>query len=149
MVSIDRIKQLREETGISIAECKKALEQGGGDMAKAKELLRSWGKEVALKKQSRETKEGLVEAYVHATGKVGAMVVVRCETDFVARSQDFKTLCHEIALQIASMDPPDTPALLEQPYVRDPSKTIGRLIEEFVAKLGENIVVEHFIRLEL
>lgn len=149
MVSIDLIKQLREETGISIAECKKALEQGGGDMAKAKELLRSWGKEVALKKQSRETKEGLVEAYVHATGKVGAMVVVRCETDFVARSQDFKTLCHEIALQIASMDPVDTPALLEQPYVRDPSKTIRRLIEEFVAKLGENIVVEHFIRLEL
>ncbi|MBI4217445.1 MAG: elongation factor Ts, partial [Parcubacteria group bacterium] len=121
MVSIDLIKQLREETGISVGECKKALEQAKGDMAKAKELLRAWGKEVASRKQKREAKEGLVEAYVHATGKIGAMVQVRCETDFVSRSADFKNLCHELALQVVSMDPEDVSSLLDQQYVRDTS----------------------------
>jgi elongation factor Ts len=149
MVSIDLIKQLREETGISIAECKKALEQTTGDMGKAKELLRAWGKEVAERKRSREVKEGMVHAYVHATGKVGAMIAVRCETDFVSRSEDFRNLCHELALQVASMDPADPAALLEQPYVRDTSKTMRNLIEETIAKLGENIVVERLMRFEL
>lgn len=149
MVSIDLIKQLREETGISVGECKKALEQAAGDMEKAKELLRAWGKEVASRKQKREAKEGLIEAYAHATGKVAAMVQVRCETDFVSRSADFKNLCHEIALQVVSMDPADVPALLDQQYVRDSSRTIRNLVEEMIAKLGENIVVERFIRFEL
>ena len=149
MVSIDLIKQLREETGISIAECKKALEEAKGDMAKAKNLLRAWGKEVAERKHSREVKEGMVHAYVHATGKVGAMVALRCETDFVSRSDDFRTLCHELALQVVSMDAADVAALLKQLYVRDASKTIQNLIEETIAKLGENIVVERLIRFEL
>ncbi|MBI2453061.1 MAG: translation elongation factor Ts [Parcubacteria group bacterium] len=149
MVSIDLIKQLREETGISVGECKKALEQAKGDMVKAKELLRAWGREVASRKQKREAKEGLVEAYVHATGKVGAMIQVRCETDFVSRSADVKNLCHELALQVVSMDPEDVSSLLDQQYVRDTSRTIRNLTEEMIAKLGENIVVERFVRFEL
>src|SRR3989338_10319480 len=108
MVSIDLIKQLREETGISVGECKKALEQAEGDMVKAKELLRAWGKEVASRKQKREVQEGMVEAYVHAKGKIGAMVQVRCETDFVSRSDDFKNLCHELALAGGSLGPPSS-----------------------------------------
>ena len=149
MVSIDLIKQLREETGISVGECKKVLEQAKGDMAKAKELLRAWGKEVASRKQKREAKEGMVEAYVHTNGKIGAMVAVRCETDFVSRSADFKNLCHELALQVVSMDPTDVSSLLDQQYVRESSRTIRNLTEEMIAKLGENIVVERFIRFEL
>ena len=95
MVGIDQIKQLREETGISISECRKALQQAHGDVEKAKNILREWGKEVAEKKHAREVGEGLVESYTHPTGKLGSLVAVRCETDFVARSDDFKNLCHD------------------------------------------------------
>ena len=149
MASIDQIKELREATGISVAECKKALEEAGGDMAKAKEWLRQRGKEVAEKKQDRETGEGLVTSYVHGTGKVGSLVAVRCETDFVARSEDFQNLCHELALQAASMEAENVEDLLAQEYIKDSSKTIKELIEEGVAKLGENIVVERFARFRI
>ena len=104
---------------------------------------------MASRKQKREVQEGMVEAYVHAKGKIGAMVQVRCETDFVSRSDDFKNLCHELALQVVSMDPEDVSSLLDQQYVRDTSRTIRNLTEEMIAKLGENIVVERFIRFEL
>jgi len=104
-ISIDQIKQLREETGLSISEVKKALEEAKGNIAKAKEILRILGKKVSDKKASRETKSGLVETYVHPTGKTGAMLDIRCETDFVAKNPEFKTLAHEICLQIAAMKP--------------------------------------------
>lgn len=149
MVSIDQVKQLREETGISILECKKALEEAGGDIAKAKDVLREWGKEVAEKKQERGTGAGLVEGYLHPTGNVGALVVVRCETDFVARSDDFKNLCHELALQIVSMDAEDVDSLLAQDYIKDSSKTIKSIVEESIAKLGENIIVDRFARFQI
>ena len=148
-ISIGQIQKLREETGISISECKKALEEAGGDVEKAKALLREWGKEVATKKQAREVLAGLVSSYVHGTGKIGSLVAVRCETDFVARSGDFKNLCHELALQVASLEAESVDDLLGQQYIKDPARTVKDVIEEYVAKLGENIVVEKFTRFSL
>lgn len=149
MASIDQIKQLREITGISIVECKKALEVAGGDIEKAKILLRQWGKDVAEKKQTRAVGEGLVASYVHNTGKVGSLVMVKCETDFVARSADFKNLCHELALQAASLEAENGDEFLAQQYIRDPSKTVKDIVGEYIMKLGENIVVEKFVRFSL
>ena len=105
--------------------------------------------QIAQKKQAREAGEGLIETYLHPTGRVGALLDVRCETDFVARSADFKSLCHELALQVASMNPETTEELLKQPYIRDPSKTMKDVITETIAKLGENIIVKRFSRFEI
>lgn len=149
MATLEQIKELREQTGISISECKKALEQAGGNVEKAKSFLREWGKEVAVKKQSREVFAGLVSSYVHSTGKIGSLVAVKCETDFVARSDDFKNLCHELTLQVASLDAENVEELLAQQYIKDSGKTVKDVIAECVAKLGENIVVEKFARFSL
>ena len=149
MVTLDQLKKLREATHISIVECKKALEEAGGNMEKARALLKEWGKEVAEKKQIREVGEGVVEAYLHSTGKLGVLVDVRCETDFVARSPEFKALCHELALQIASMNPQNIQELLAQPYVKDPSRQVQDMLNEYIARLGENIAVKHFSRFEI
>ena len=105
MVSINQIKELREQTGVSIIECKKALEESDGDFEKAKEMLRKWGKELAGKKSSRQANQGIIEAYVHPNKKVGVLVELRCETDFVAKSDNFQELAHELCLQIAAMKP--------------------------------------------
>ena len=105
MVTIDQIKQLREETGSAPTQVKKALEESEGNVEKARELLRVWGKNVSIKKVSRETKSGLVETYLHSNAKTGVLLDIRCETDFVAKSPDFKNLAHEICLQIAAMKP--------------------------------------------
>ncbi len=148
MVNIDQIKQLREETLVSISECKKALEETGGDFEKAKEILRKWGKELAGKKAERDVLLGIVESYIHPNKKVGAMVELCCETDFVARSEDFKELAHELCLQITAMDPEED-SLLSQPWVKDETKTIKDLINEYIAKLGENIVVKKFVRFNI
>jgi len=105
MATIEQIKQLREETGVSPIEIKKALEQSNGDLQKAKDLLRIWGQKVLNKKTSRETKSGLIETYLHSNAQTGVLLDIRCETDFVAKSPDFKNLAHEICLQIAAMKP--------------------------------------------
>ena len=105
MVSIEKIKQLRQETLVSLAECKKALEQSKGDIEKAKEILRKWGKELANKKSSREAETGIIESYIHQNKKVGVLLDIRCESDFVAKSEDFKQLAREICLQIAAAKP--------------------------------------------
>jgi len=105
MINTDQIKQLREETAVSVAECKKALEEAKGDIVTAKEILRKWGKTLANKKSEREVKSGIVKSYVHSNDKVGVMLDIRCESDFVARSEEFKNLAHEICLQIAAMKP--------------------------------------------
>jgi len=191
MISIDQIKQLREETGVSFSEVKKALEQADGNNEKAKELLRMWGKKVFNKKFFRETKAGLIESYVHPNAKVGVLLDIRCESDFVAKSPEFKNLAHEICLQIAAMNPlfvneEDIPeefldgetkiykeqikdsgkpesivkqilegkmkkykkevSLLSQSWIKDDSKTIKNLIEDTVARIGENIEVKKFAR---
>ena len=148
MSNLEQLKQLREETGVSMGECQKALAEAKGDIAKAKEILKKLGKELAQKKQSRETKQGIVDTYIHPNKKVGAMIELRCETDFVAKNHDFLKLAHELCLQIAAIDPEEIP-IFEQPWIKDQAKTVKNLIEDTIAKLGENIILEKFIRYEL
>lgn len=149
MITIDQIKKLREKTGAGVMECRKALGETKGDEKKATDLLKKWGVEKAQKKSDRATKAGMIDSYVHAGGKVGVMLEIQCETDFVARTQDFKNLSHELCLQIASMDPQDVKALLKQEYIRDPSLTVEVLVKQVIGKLGENIAVARFTRFEL
>lgn len=149
-ITIDQIKKLRQDSGAAVMDCRQALEESGGDFKKALLWLEKRGREKAEKKAGRQTGEGLIEAYIHATGKVGAMVELTCETDFVARNAEFKNLAHEIAMQVASMNPKDVEELLKQEYIRDTSKkTVEQLIKELIGKLGENIVVKRFQRFEL
>ena len=148
MVNIDQIKKLREETGVSVIECQKALKETKGDIEKAKEFLRKKGKELAGKKSSRKVKSGLISTYTHQNKKVGVILDIRCESDFVAKSNDFQKIAHELCLQIAAMSP-DQDSLMSQPWIKDQSKTIKDLIEEHIIKLGENIVIKKFVRYEL
>lgn len=148
-ISVDQIKKLREKTGAGIADVRKALEEADGDEKSAEELLKSWGADLAAAKADRAVGQGLVETYIHAGGRVGAMVEINCETDFVARTDEFKNLAHELAMQVAAMDPADVEEFLKQQYIRDASKTIDDLVKESIAKLGENIVVKRFMRFEL
>ena len=148
MIDIELVKKLREETQASIADCRIALEDSDGDYKKARVWLAKRGAEIAEKKKERETSQGLVEAYVH-NGKVGVLLTLLCETDFVARTEEFKNLAHEIALQISAMNPADVKSLLAQEYIRDPKVTIEELVKQTIGKLGENIVVREFSRIEL
>ena len=148
-ISAQQIKELREKTQAGFADCKNALEESNGDMKKAEEILRKKGFEKAAKKSDRETGQGLVESYVHTTGKVGVLVSLLCETDFVARTDEFKSLAHEVAMQVAAMNPKDVPSLLKQEYIRDGSRTINDLVTETIAKLGENIQIGEFKRSEI
>lgn len=147
-MNLDLIKKLREETGAGIADCKQALEEAKGNMAKARKILKKKGLDKASQKSDREVKAGVVEVYSH-NGKVGVLVEVLCETDFVARTEDFKSLAHELALQVASMNPASVEELLDQEYIRDNSMTVDQLIKSVVGKLGENIQVGRFERIAL
>ena len=146
---IEKIKHLRDQTGISFNEIKKALEEAGGDMTKAVETLRARGVLTAQKKSARETKEGVIESYIHLTKKIGSLVELYCETDFVARNFEFIKLAHELAMQVASMDPKDNEELLEQLYIKDQDVTVNDLIQQYIAKLGENVKLGRFIRFEI
>lgn len=148
MVNTEDIKKLREETGAGIADIRQSLEDAEGNLDKARELLRQKGVDKAAKKAEREVKSGIVEAYSHA-GRVGVLVELLCETDFVAKTEDFKNLAHELALQIASMNPENTEELLDQEYIRDSSQAINQLIHSAVGKLGENIQIGKFARIVL
>lgn len=162
-ISTDDVKRLRDETGAGVMDSKRALEEAGGDFNRAKELLREHGAAAAAKRSERSTGQGLVESYIHG-GRVGALVEVNCETDFVARTEEFQALVHEIAMQVVAANPlvvaaDDLPdgaegeteqlVLLEQPYIRDPGKSIRQLINETIGKTGENIQVRRFTRFEL
>ena len=149
MVDIKLLKKLREETKAGISDCRKALEESKGDYKKALDFLKKHGMEKAEKKKDRETSQGLIESYIHQNGKVGAMVEVLCETDFVARTDEFKKLAHEIAMQVAAMNPKDVETLLKQEYIRDSSLTIEKLVKSTIGKLGENITVKRISRLEI
>jgi elongation factor Ts len=149
VINIKLIKQLREETQVSIADCTKALTEAKGDYEKAIMLLKKRGIERAEKKSDRTTGQGLVEAYIHQNGKVGVLLEILCETDFVARTEDFKRLAHEVAMQIAAMNPKDVETLLKQDYIRDGSVNIETLIKQTIGKLGENIVIKQFTRFEI
>lgn len=147
-VKVEDIKLLREQTGAGIADCREALEEAKGSFEKAKEILKMKGMDKASSKEGREVKAGVVETYSH-NGKVGVLVEVLCETDFVAKTEDFKTLAHELALQIASMNPSSVEELLAQEYIRDNSQTIDQLIKGVIGKLGENIQIGRFERIGL
>jgi len=144
--SLELIKKLREETGAGVVDCRTALEENDGDIAKAKEFLVAKGLEKAAKKADRVANSGLVFAYIHGGGKVGAMVEIACETDFVAKTDEYNHLAKEIAMQVASMDAKDLEELLAQSYIRDSKMTIDGLVKSAVAKIGENIMIKRFVR---
>lgn len=162
-ISTQKIKELREQTGAGIMDSKRALEASGGDMAKAMQILKEQGLARAAKKAERVARQGLIEAYIHAGGRIGAMVEVNCETDFVARTDDFRRLVHDIAMQVAATNPkvvgnePDLDTsniseeeiLLKQPFIKDPSITIEDLVKNSIAKVGENVIIRRFARFEL
>lgn len=148
-VSIELLKKLREETSAGIADCRKALEDSNNDYEKAKKLIGERGLEKAKKKEGKETSAGIVASYIHANDLVGVLVELRCETDFVARTDDFKTLAKEITLQVAAMNPKDVAELLESAYIRDAKQTIQDLIKATIAKVGENITVAKIHRMEV
>jgi len=148
-ISIEDVKKLREETNMAITDCKEALESAKGDLKKALEILKKKGAEIVQKKKERETKEGLVGSYLHQNGKVGALVKISCESDFVARNEIFKNFVHDIAMQVAAMDPKDVGDIEKQPFIKDAKKTIKDLREEVISKVGENINIEEFKRIEI
>lgn len=148
-ISVETIKQLRDETGSPVMEIRKALSQSHGDEGKAREILKEQGALKAEKKADRVTAQGLVETYVHGGGKVGVIVEIGCETDFVARTEEFKKLAHEVAMQIAAMNPTSLEELQEQEYIRDPRLKIKDLVHEIISKTGENIKIKRFTRFAL
>lgn len=146
---IDKIKQLRDESGASIGEIRAALEESGGDSDQAKEILKQKFGAMAERKSGREVKAGVVDAYIHANGRIGVIVELQCETDFVARNGDFRRAAHDIAMQIAATAPADHRALYAQEFIRDPARKVGDLIQELIGKFGENVKVGKFVRFEL
>lgn len=147
MIKISDIKKLRELTGAGIADCREALEKSK-DLKEAQEYLKKKGIEKAEKKLDRETKQGRVFSYLH-NGKIGVLVALLCETDFVAKTEDFQNLGKEMCLQVASMKPKNIEELLKQEYIRDPSLVIGDMIKQVVGKLGENIKINEFSRVTI
>ena len=149
MADIDVVKKIREATGLSLGEISKSLREAAGDEAKTLEILKARGVAIAEKKSSREIKEGVVEAYIHSTKKVGVLLELGSETDFVARHADFQNLAHDLAMQVASMRPQTVEELLSQPFIKDSSMTVADLLSRHIAKLGENIRVGNFVRFEI
>jgi elongation factor Ts len=175
VVTANQVKELREKSGAGIMECKRALEQVEGDIPRAVELLKQQGLAKADKKIGRAASQGLIEPYIHGAGRIGSIVEVNCETDFVARTPEFRELAHDVAMQVAATSPAfvsigDVPesawadlekeygdretaasavVLLEQPFIKDPKLSIRDLIRERIGKLGENIVVRRFARFEV
>ncbi len=162
LVSTEAIKALRDKTGAGVLECKKALLEAEGDLSYAIAILKERGLWLAEKKAERVTREGLIEAYVHTGGRLGALVEINCETDFVARTEEFKRLAHDLAMQVAATAPrfisadeapegedPTEDCLLVQPFIKEPEKRVQDIIAEARAKLGENIRVRRFARFEL
>jgi elongation factor Ts len=164
-VTTEQIKALREDTGAGVMDAKRALEESNGDMAKAKSILREKGIAAAAKRADRETSNGVVESYIHGGGRVGVIVELNCETDFVANTDNFRTLAKNIAMQVAAMNPqvvsaddPDRSkfegsdeevVLMAQTFIKDSSSTIGQLVQDAIASTGENIRVRRFARYEL
>lgn len=159
------IKALREETGAGVMDAKRALDEAEGDVGKAKQIIRERGAAAATKRSDRETSNGVVDSYIHAGGRIGVLVELNCETDFVANTDDFRGLARSIAMQIAAMNPlmvssddraqievdgtDEEVCLLSQPFIKDPKLSIGDLVRETAARTGENIRVRRFVRYEL
>jgi elongation factor Ts len=153
------VKQLREKSGAGVMDCKRALSESHGDMDRAMTVLREQGLAQVAKRAGRDASDGLVEAYIHAGGKIGVLLEINCETDFVARTPEFRALAHDVAMQIAATDPPsvsdgpegvtDALPLLRQPFIKDSARTIADVIKDTAAKTGENIVIRRFVRYQL
>jgi len=166
-IPLEAIKALREETGAPLGDVRAALEESGGQPEKARQLLRQRGGRLAEKRQDRAAGQGRVEAYIHHDGRLGALVEVNCETDFVARTDDFRQFCRDVAMHVAAAAPQylrveDVPAdakltaedcravcLLEQPFVKDQGVTVGELLKTLVGKTGENVVIRRFVKFTL
>jgi elongation factor Ts len=145
-ITTESIKELREMTGVSVMQCKKALEDAGGDLAKATVILKKHSGASALKKAGRDLKAGVIGSYTH-DGNIGAMVILSCETDFVAKNPEFTAFARELAMQVAAMNPETTEELLEQPFIKDAGKTMHNLLDEATQKFGERVEVTQFVRL--
>ena len=143
-MDINKVKNLRDSTGLSFGEIKKALDETGGDEDRAREILQKLGLKVAAKKSSRQVKEGVIDAYIHNTRKIASVVELFCETDFVARNIEFQKLAHETAMHVVVMKPGDVTELLTQTFIKDQDITVQELINQSVAKLGENIQLGRF-----
>jgi elongation factor Ts len=163
-IRVETVKELREQSGAAVMQCQSALIEAEGDIEKALQILKQKSLFQAEKKASRATGEGLIEAYIHAGGRIGAMIELNCETDFVARTKEFKELAHHLAMQVAAMNPrfiseeevppksevePQTDCLLLQADIKDQERTVKEIIAETIAKVGENIRVSRFARFEL
>lgn len=163
-VTNEMVKQLREATGAGVMDCKRALEEADGDLEKAMVILREKGIAAAAKRAERETNQGVVQSYIHAGGRIGVLVEVNCETDFVAKTDEFTGLARDIAMQIAAMNPlvvnvddrkpemegrDEEIVLLSQPFIKDSGKTIGDMVKDAIAKTGENVRISRFVRFEL
>ncbi len=140
------VKKLREETGAGMMDCKRALDEAKGDFEQAKEIVRLKGLARAEKKADRETKEGYIASYVHANGKTAALVEILCETDFVARNEDFREMAKGVAMQVVAMSPETVEELLEQEFIKDPSLTVADIIKGVSGTIGEKFVVNKFVR---
>ena len=163
-IATTTIKELREQTSAGVMACRTALIEAKGDMGKAVKILEERSLIEARKKVERETTQGLVGAYIHTGGRIGTLIEVNCETDFVAKTDEFKNLVHSLAMQVTAQDPlyltredipegakcqAESDCLLEQPFIKDPGKTIQDIISETIAKTGENIKISRFARFEL
>jgi elongation factor Ts len=148
-ISMADIKKLREKTGAGVMDAKKALEESNGDMKKAEAWVKEKGMARAEKKSDRETKEGYIASYVHTTGKVAALVEIQCETDFVARNEEFRSMAQNVAMQVASMNPETVEELLAQDFIKDGSQTIDQLVKGLSGKIGERFVVSKFVRYQV
>jgi elongation factor Ts len=148
-ISAKQVKKLRDETGAPVMDVRRALIEAKGNTASAKEILKAKGLEAVAKKSERQTTQGIIETYIHSGGRVGAIVHLACETDFVAKTSEFKNLAREVAMQVAAMNPENVEELLQQEYIRDPAKKIKELINETAAKTGENIQVKRITRFSL
>ncbi|OGN34509.1 MAG: translation elongation factor Ts [Candidatus Yanofskybacteria bacterium RIFCSPLOWO2_02_FULL_47_9b] len=148
-ISAEQVKSLREKTGLSMADVKKALSEAGGDETKALEILAARGGDIAAKKAGRELKAGIVDSYIHNNRQTGAMVELMCETDFVARTDEFQALAHDIAMHITAMKPANLEELMAQPFIKDPEQTVSALLTKYIAKIGENIQLARFESFEI
>ncbi|MDP2720711.1 MAG: translation elongation factor Ts [bacterium] len=148
-IPTEQIKKLRNETGAPVMDIRRALKEADGNATRAEEILKEKGLEKAVEKAERTTAQGLIETYVHADGRIGAMVHLACETDFVARTSEFKKLAKELAMQVAAMNPETIDEFLSQEYIRDSGRTVNELIAEVISKTGENIRVRKIARFAL
>lgn len=148
-ISAQDIKKLREETGAGVMDCKQALTQAKGVYAKAKEFVIERGMAKAEKKADRQVKEGTIAQYVHSTGKTGALVELLCETDFVARNNEFLSLSHDLAMQVVAMNPNSLEDLMKQDFIKDPSMTVEKAVKQLSGKIGEKLALTRFVRFQL